>query len=109
VVVRFCRSCRCLILSEFRFCPYCGEPAPRGPDLREALDKPFARLEDAESAESVASIQDSHQDSPPSAAPGPFARAESDLARLEAEMDELLSSGRWRLAQAPGAEVRDRR
>ncbi|MDP3179401.1 MAG: hypothetical protein Q8M76_15940, partial [Spirochaetaceae bacterium] len=67
-----------------------GEPAPRGADLREALDKPFARLEDAQRDESAASIPAS---SPP-AASGPFARAEGALARLEAEMDELLASGR---------------
>jgi len=43
--VRFCPSCRSLILSDFRFCPYCGSAAPRGPDLAEALDRPFARIE----------------------------------------------------------------
>jgi hypothetical protein len=43
--VRFCESCRSLILSEFRFCPYCGAEVPRGPGLAEALDAPFERLE----------------------------------------------------------------
>jgi hypothetical protein len=44
VNVRFCPECHSLILSEFRYCPYCGIEATRGPDLAEALETPFSRL-----------------------------------------------------------------
>ena len=74
--VRFCPSCRRLILTEFRFCPYCGAPAGRGPGLDEALERPFARIEDA-----VA---------PKSGAAGRFAELEETLARLEADMDCII-------------------
>jgi len=45
VKVRFCASCRRLILADFRFCPYCGEGLEPGPGLPESLENPFARLE----------------------------------------------------------------
>ena len=32
--VRFCPSCRSLILSDFRYCPYCGAAVSKGPDSR---------------------------------------------------------------------------
>ena len=74
--VRFCPSCRSLILSDFRFCPYCGSPASRGPELAEALEAPFARIEEA---------------APPrERGAGRFAELEDALARLEADMDLLL-------------------
>jgi hypothetical protein len=76
VNVRFCQSCRSLILSEFRFCPYCGAPAGRGPGLDEVLEEPFARIEEA-----VA---------PKSGAAGRFAELEAELARLEADMDCII-------------------
>jgi hypothetical protein len=72
--VRFCPSCRSLILSRFRFCPYCGE-AIKGPELWEALDPPFERIGLAEGESPVAD---------------PFARAEESLDRLEADMDLIL-------------------
>ncbi|HTX73712.1 MAG TPA: hypothetical protein VMC79_12860 [Rectinemataceae bacterium] len=42
--VRFCESCRSLVLADFRFCPYCGQPVIRGPGLEEALSAPFERM-----------------------------------------------------------------
>lgn len=72
--VRFCPSCRSLLLSSFRFCPYCGE-AIKGPELSEALDPPFERIRLAEGEATVAD---------------PFARAEESLDRLEADMDLIL-------------------
>jgi hypothetical protein len=78
--VRFCPSCRSLILSSFRFCPYCGE-AIKGPELSEALASPFERIGRAEAG-----------DLAPSAPRGsdPFARAAESLDRLEADMDLIL-------------------
>jgi hypothetical protein len=74
--VRFCPSCRSLILSDFRFCPYCGSPAPRGPELAEALDGPFSKIE--------SSVPPDGREA------GRFAELENALARLEADMDLLL-------------------
>ncbi len=65
--VRFCPSCRSLILADFRFCPYCGAPAPRGPSLAEALSAPFERM-----------------------GGGVFDEAARSLDRLEADMDLIL-------------------
>ena len=74
--VRFCPSCRSLLLSDFRYCPYCGAAAPRGPELAEALDAPFARLEASSAADSRG--------------PDRFAELDRQLARLEADMDLLI-------------------
>lgn len=81
--VRFCPSCRSLILADFRFCPYCGESvAPRGPELSEALDGAFEGLEAREAA---------RPGGPGAARCGDvFARAEENLERLEADMDLLI-------------------
>jgi hypothetical protein len=67
--VRFCPSCRSLILVDFRFCPYCGS-AVKGPGLPEALAAPFDRM------------------AAPSA--GIFASAEKSLERLEADMELII-------------------
>lgn len=80
--VRFCPSCRSLVLSSFRFCPYCGE-AIKGPDLSEALDPPFERIERSEAEEPAAAAR---------GVADPFARAEESLDRLEADMDLILEA-----------------
>jgi hypothetical protein len=72
--VRFCHSCRSLILSSFRFCPYCGEVI-KGPELSEVLDSPFERIGRAEGEAPVAD---------------PFAQAEENLDRLESDLDLIL-------------------
>jgi hypothetical protein len=74
--VRFCPSCRSLILSDFRFCPYCGSPAGLGPGLAEALEGPFDRMEETLPARERAA--------------GRFAELADRLARLEADMDLLI-------------------
>jgi len=80
VNVRFCRSCRTLILSDFRYCPYCGAQAPRGPGIEEALGPSFSRIE----AEAAASrLRDDC-----------FAYAEESLKRLEAEVESLCERER---------------
>jgi hypothetical protein len=43
--VRFCSSCRRLILADFSFCPYCGLDLGHGPGLSEILEAPFSRLQ----------------------------------------------------------------
>ena len=74
--VRFCPSCHSLILSDFRFCPYCGAKANPGPDLAEALDEPFARMEGAAPRQSREERR--------------LAELEDELARLESDMDLLM-------------------
>ena len=72
--VRFCHECRCLILADFRFCPYCGTATAKGPELSEALAEPFERLSVPQP-------------------PGKFdlfASAEQSLNRLESDMDFIL-------------------
>jgi hypothetical protein len=69
VNVKFCRGCRALILSDFRFCPYCGAEAPRGPGIEEALERPFAEM--------GARV---------------FDGAAESLARLEADMDRIIEA-----------------
>ncbi len=81
--VRFCPSCRSLVLADFRFCPYCGAAvAVKGPGLSEALEAPFAGLGRAGGALAGAE----------GGAGGPFALAEERLRRLEADMDLLLEA-----------------
>ena len=43
--VGFCGACRRLILADFSYCPYCGTETRRGPELAEAMETPFARIE----------------------------------------------------------------
>ena len=73
--VRFCESCRSLVLADFRYCPYCGVPVSRGPGIEEALSLPFARIEAATGA----------------SAPERYAELVERLDRLEAEMDLIIS------------------
>jgi hypothetical protein len=91
--VRFCPSCRSLILADFRYCPYCGEAvAVKGPGLSETLDGAFEELDGrgaagagkarADGASSGASSGASRSDV--------FASAQASLDRLEADMDLLL-------------------
>jgi hypothetical protein len=75
--VRFCPSCRSLILADFRFCPYCGQAA-KGPGLSEALDGPFDSMGAGEPSSSARA--------------NVFASAEESLERLEADMDLLLEA-----------------
>ncbi len=72
--VRFCHNCRSLILADFRFCPYCGTAAAKGPELAEALAEPFERLSGPQ----------------PSGKFDLFANAEQSLDRLESDMDFIL-------------------
>jgi len=73
VNVRFCESCRSLVLAEFRFCPYCGAPMSRGPGLDEALSLPLARIEASRAGQAR------------------FAELAERLDRLEADMDLIIS------------------
>jgi hypothetical protein len=78
--VRFCPSCRSLILADFRFCPYCGqEVAQRGPELSETLDGAFEGLEGEPAARSSGASRGDV-----------FASAEERLDRLEADIELLL-------------------
>ena len=78
--VRFCPSCRSLILADFRFCPYCGAPAFDGPGIATALDRPFAALEGAQAPLGAARAARGQA----------FAEAEEMLDRLESDMDLIL-------------------
>ena len=77
--VRFCVACRSLILSDFRFCPYCGA-AVKGPELSEALAGPFSALAESGRKQNSSSKADV------------FAGAEERLSRLEADMDLLIEA-----------------
>jgi hypothetical protein len=81
--VRFCSSCRSLILSDFRYCPYCGAAVSRGPTLAEALTAPFERIGADAGPEPVNRCQAMAESSI-------FAKAEASLDRLEADMDLIL-------------------
>jgi hypothetical protein len=89
VNVRFCRYCLTLILSDFRYCPYCGARASRGPGIEEALGGPFSRIE-----ASRADIPAPAEGGRGREGPGDRAieEAAESLARLEADMDLLLET-----------------
>jgi hypothetical protein len=81
VNVRFCGSCRGILLSDFRYCPYCGAEVPRGPGIEEALGKPFSRIEaDAGSREGR------------TAGARALADAAESLAKLESDMDRIIET-----------------
>ncbi len=73
--VRFCTNCRSLILVDFRFCPYCGVAAAKGPEIGDALAEPFDRIGALSSAKTNV-----------------FASAEASLVRLESDMDLLIEA-----------------
>jgi hypothetical protein len=75
--VRFCHNCRSLILADFRFCPYCGSAANKGPEIDEALDGPFERL-------------GVRAGDPDRGRGDVFAQAEKSLERLESDMNLIL-------------------
>ncbi len=102
--VLFCASCRALILSGFRFCPYCGVEVPKGPGIEEALSRPFGRIE-AERGDGP--IEAAAGPGPEASAPASgaaasdpaeerFAAAWEELRRLEAEMECLIEGERDR-------------
>jgi hypothetical protein len=59
---------------DFRFCPYCGASAAKGPELSEVLAGAFDRMGGAR----------------PDVWAGAFASAEKSLDRLESDMDLIL-------------------
>jgi hypothetical protein len=73
--VRFCPTCRRLILADFLYCPYCGTAAAKGPELSEALAGPFERMDGPQRF----------------GKPDLFASAERSLDRLESDMDLILA------------------
>lgn len=81
--VRFCPSCRSLILSDFRYCPYCGAAVSKGPTLAEALSAPFERIGADAGPEPMHEVEAMAESSI-------FAKAEASLDRLEADMDLIL-------------------
>jgi hypothetical protein len=89
--VCFCPSCRSLILADFRYCPYCGAPAAKGPGLAEALS-PFDKLGAKglnASTQGGASLGDAPR-AVAAARPSVFASVQESLDRLEADMDLII-------------------
>ena len=83
--VRFCRTCRSLIMADFRFCPYCGaSTAESKENLEAALEEPFRRL--AESQDGCASPEERRAAKKEAL----FASLEESLVRLETDMDVLI-------------------
>jgi len=101
--VRFCPTCRSLILADFRFCPYCGSAVSKGPELSDALELPFDKLEgaapagqqgprppDPEPRPAQFALGAGKAEAPASAKPNVFAKVEESLDRLESDMDMIL-------------------
>jgi len=85
VNVRFCESCRSLVLADFRYCPYCGEPVTRGPGLEEALSDSFNKIEAVSKDSEVARLEGLRE----------------QIDRLEADMDLILSQFDTEIDAAP--------
>jgi len=82
--VHFCPRCGRLNLADFSYCPYCGEPAPRGPGLEEALEGPMRRIEESGAAPDGAAARVGRR----------MAELMACLDALESDMEELLARGR---------------
>jgi len=85
VKVKFCTSCRALIFSDFRFCPYCGSPVSRGPTCIEALSGPFSKMEAERSTVMTGNDY--------------FASIDERLSQLETELENILSGGGTELSE----------
>ena len=90
--VCFCPSCRSLILADFRYCPYCGAQAAKGPGLAEALSAPFERLGAPGRASSGSAAAGAVEGDASPARTSVFTRLEESLDRLEADMDLILEA-----------------
>lgn len=81
--VHFCPRCGRLNLADFSYCPYCGEPAPRGPGIEEALEGPMQRIEESRAAPDGAIDRVGRR----------MAELMARLDSLEADMGELIDLG----------------
>ena len=86
--VHFCPRCGRLNLADFSYCPYCGEPVPRGPGIEEALEGPMRRLEEARPASEGSDIRVMRH----------MTELLASLDALEADMEEIIAQGRLRTA-----------
>jgi len=86
--VHFCPRCGRLNLADFSYCPYCGEPAPRGPGLEDALEGPMRRIEDSRSRPDGAAALVGQR----------MSELMACLDALESDMEELVAQGRKRQA-----------
>jgi hypothetical protein len=81
--VRFCPECKSLILADFRFCPYCGAAAAKGPEMEAALEGGFARMGAGQAPVPGGRARDE-------ARAKVFAGVEESLRRLESDIDLIL-------------------